>query len=35
MTRTIQIARLMQRYGLTSTQASLIAGLHYGGFDSI
>jgi hypothetical protein len=30
MTRTIQIARLMQRYGLTSTQASLIAGLHFG-----
>lgn len=30
MTRTIQTTRLMRPYGLTFTQASLIAGLHYG-----
>ncbi len=30
MTRSIQISRLMRRFGLTSTQARLIAGLHFG-----
>lgn len=31
MTRTIQIARLMRLYGLTPTQASIVAALHFGG----
>ena len=30
MTRSIQISTLMRRFGLTKTQASLIAGLYYG-----
>ena len=30
MTRTLQTAHLMRLYGLTSTQASLIAGLYFG-----
>tara|TARA_R110001599_G_scaffold294646_2_gene498641 strand:+ start:362 stop:469 length:108 start_codon:yes stop_codon:yes gene_type:complete len=31
----IQIARLQRLYGLTATQARLVAGLHYGGSDSV
>ena len=30
MPRSIQIARLMRKHGLTATKARLIAGLHYG-----
>ena len=30
MAHTIQINRLMRLYGLTTTQARLIASLHYG-----
>lgn len=30
MTRTIQITYLMRRYGLSLTQAALVAALHYG-----
>ena len=34
MTRTIQISRLMRLYGLSTTQARLIAGLYYGELSS-
>lgn len=30
MTRSMQISYLMRRFGLSSTQASLIASLHFG-----
>jgi hypothetical protein len=31
MTLRFQIARLQRLYGMSATQARLIAGLHYGG----
>jgi hypothetical protein len=31
----IQIARLQRLYGLTATQARVVAGLHYGGSESV